>query len=198
MAIEDRAEGLNRLLASLLRDGYGPPSSPSGLARMLARHDNPLLRLAQSGPPTKASSPDDARWMRERNIQLDRENTASGYFGHFSEPEMQEYLATGREPRDIMQRVEAAAAEREAARRPRSLPPPSSGLVPLSLPPPSPHEEGPPPNRLAELLSKPLDQIPFHGLPATRRWASAAPRLPNPALQRWTRDLSGWLRRNRD
>ena len=45
MAIEDRPGGdLNGLLASLLRDGDGTPSSPSGLARLLAQHANPLVR----------------------------------------------------------------------------------------------------------------------------------------------------------
>lgn len=162
MAFEDRPEVLNGLMASLLRDGDGPPNSTLGLARILAQHDNPLLRVAQSGPPIEASSHDEARRGRERNIQLDRENTASGYFGHFTPTEMQEYLATGREPRDIMQRVEAAAAEREAARRPRSLPPPSSDLVPLTLPPAPQGEAGPPRNRLAEIPpSKPLEEVHF-------------------------------------
>ena len=59
--------------------------------------------LTQEPMPSPRHDP--AMQTRMRNIELDRINSGGTYFGTFSQQELQRYIQTGREPPDVIQRM---------------------------------------------------------------------------------------------
>ena len=67
---------------------------------------------------TGARTPEEARSIRQRDVELDRHNPEYGsYYGNMSEAEVQRYIERGIKPPDMDERWQRHLQERERANR---------------------------------------------------------------------------------